>query len=182
MSRYYYLVTTLPTLDLDQELTITGTEFLDLCRTHLSKKDFKVISSLYDPSSGDIPIKNKTLLAWESFEQSLIHLLAEKRAEHLGLSEKETYKNTYGKTSAITEAVRKAMAENSPLMGEKILDAARIVFLEDIEVTHYFDLTKLIVYSLKLAILERHQHFDFEEGNEEFKRLLSNIKTSIGSY
>lgn len=179
MSSYYYLISTLPTLDPEKGLALTEAEFLVLCEKHLTRNDFRVISSV---TGAETDLPNSTLRAWLEFEQSLNHALAEERAQRLEHVKNEMYVNTFEKNPQIAEAVRKAVTEESPLLGEKILDAAKFAFLDDLEVNHFFDLTKLIVYYLKLRILEREQYFDFVRGDEEFKRLLSNIQTSIKSY
>lgn len=175
-------MSTLPVLDPEKELNIDENEFLELCATHLTKKDLQLISSLQGNAVDDKSVHNRTIDAWMEFSTGLQMELAQQRAELLDVPDKESYKRGHIISPLIRETVHRALSSSSPLESERILDAAKFAFLSELETNHHFDITKLIVFYLKLKILIRRQYFDFELGDEEFKRLLSNIKTSIKSY
>ncbi|MFH0827465.1 MAG: DUF2764 family protein, partial [Candidatus Omnitrophota bacterium] len=56
---------------------------------------------------------------------------------------------------AISHLALNAHRSPSLLEGERMLDAERWRFLDELSLGHYFDLDFLIVYLLKLLILER---------------------------
>ena len=55
----------------------------------------------------------------------------------------------------IAHLAMNAYRSPSPLEGERILDEARWQKLEELSFGHYFDLEFLLIYALKLLILER---------------------------
>ena len=59
--------------------------------------------------------------------------------------------------------------KKDPLEIEKEILLLRWNFLEDQEMGHFFDLSFLIIYYLKLQILERLFSFDKERGKERFE-------------
>ena len=52
------------------------------------------------------------------------------------------------------------------LEAEKLLDRTSWQFLDELEQGHYYDLEFLMVYGLKLKILERHQEYATSKGRE----------------
>jgi len=65
-------------------------------------------------------------------------------------------------------ALRAFVSEGNPLEIEKKLLHARWKFLEEKESEHYFDLEFLVIYFLKLQLLERMFTFDKEKGTQMF--------------
>lgn len=182
MAGYYYLVSTLPGLQLGMKSPLSVDEFLQMCRGNVKQKDLRLISWVFEHGPGDPVPKHKELRAWDEFDKSLIYILAQQRAERAGQVVSDAYQHSYGRYYTIMDAVKRALDDTSPLAAEKILDGARFACADGLEAGHHFDTTKLLMFALKLKIVTREQRFDFELGDEEFKRLLSNIKTSIKSY
>ena len=65
--------------------------------------------------------------------------------------------------------IAKAAETDDPLTGEKIIDRARWQYLEDLMQGYYFEFEVLLVYALKLKLLERYQAIGSERGRELFK-------------
>ena len=99
------------------------------------------------------------------------------RASRLGLSP-EVYlvdeENVYGTHRIATEAFK----IDSPLEAELYLISERLNYLDSLLVGHYFDITFLIIYYLKLQALERASYFDSEIGFENYKKIYKNILES----
>lgn len=182
MSGYYYLVATLPDLQLEVQPPLDASEFLRMCDGNVKPKDLKMISWVFDHGPEDPVPKQRALRAWDEFDKSLVYIMAQQRAERSGRAVTDAYEHSYGRYYTIMDTVKRALDDKSPLAAERILDAARFACADGLEAGHPFDTTKLLMYALKLKIVSREQRFDFELGDEEFKRLLSNIKTSIKSY
>ncbi len=65
------------------------------------------------------------------------------------------------------------------MKAEEYLNRERWIFLEELEVGHFFDLEKLIVYSIRLQLLERKKFFSMEKGKEHFLEMYEQIETAI---
>ena len=66
------------------------------------------------------------------------------------------------------------------------MNRGRWQFLEDIELGHDFDLERLLVYSIKLQLLERRESLTVEKGEERFQTMrlagVEKIKAGEGLY
>ena len=72
---------------------------------------------------------------------------------------------------------REAFEHDSPLAAEDILNWERWSYLEELELGHYFDTDKVLIYYLKLQLLTRIKSFNKEKGTEKFNNIIENIKT-----
>jgi hypothetical protein len=77
--------------------------------------------------------------------------------------------------TGIIEIAREAFAAPAPLDAELILNKARWEYLEMLEAGHYFDLGKLIIYFLRLQILQRKAQINTEKGKAVFGDVYSII-------
>ncbi len=180
VSSYYYLVSSLPSIQLESIPQMTCVDYIDICKMQLTQKDLDI---LLEVVKGDLStVKNETVEKWNLFSGALKFELALQRAERLEIKDTTPYISTDFSYPSIKDIVRNAISNSSPLEGERILNAAKLAYLDELEMNHYFNLTNIIVYYLRLSILERETSFDFNGGDAEFKRLLSNIQTSIKSY
>jgi hypothetical protein len=177
LAGYYYLVSSLPALRTDKKPPFTELEFLQLCRRQLSQKDMALLESVHEgqPNTGD----NKTLQRWEEFAQAMNTELAYHRAERKQVHDRDRYKRVGFCPANVRETIKKAVTADSPLDAEQMLLQAQLSFLDELSVNHYFDLTAILVYYLTLRMIIRSSYFDYDLGDQEFKHLLSNIKTSI---
>jgi hypothetical protein len=179
LASYYYLVSSLPALRTDKKPPFTEAEFMQLCARQLSDRDFSLLESLRD---GEQPAgRNTAVDRWNEFETSFSRELAFQRAERMQIHDKEKYERTGYIPANVRETIKKAVTADSPLDAEHMLLHMQFSFLDEISVNHYFDLTAVLVYYIKLRMIIRSSYFDYELGDQEFKRLLSNIKTSIKS-
>jgi Protein of unknown function (DUF2764) len=178
LDQYYYAVSSLPFLDIDIVPAITMEEFTNICKSSLMEKDFIIISriSLLEPKLMDSRIS--VIEKWISWEGTLRNEIAKLRAVSLDL-EPSSYLFEVESNSAAPGIAVNAFKLNSPLEAEHNLDLARWTFLDELETGHYFDIEKLIVYSLRLQILERKNMFTKENGNENFQKIYENIKEAV---
>lgn len=180
MATYYYLASTLPMLYPDGELPYTADSFVSLALPLLSVSDAKSLSELHQQGleSSLLEVVNQ----YYQFTEGLSALLASQRATELGWEQKADAPGLSFVNGEITRIVHSALSASSPLEAERLLDGAKFAFLEQLESGHYFDFTSLLVYYLKLTILEREAEFEQQAGEQEFRRLLKSIQTSITSY
>jgi hypothetical protein len=88
------------------------------------------------------------------------------RAKALGVPEEKHLRPVTGFDANVVGLVLRAIQDPSPFRVELNLLQIRWEYLEQNEVGHYFDLTALMIYGLKLQFLERIQDFKQERGQE----------------
>jgi hypothetical protein len=79
------------------------------------------------------------------------------------------------------QAARSAFQNESPLGVEKVLNRARWMYLDYLETGHFFDLEKLIVYKLKLEILEQKAKADRDKGREMYTTIMQHFEEKLVS-
>ena len=174
MGGYFYTVTSLPYISFDSGSVMPEEEFLYLCRNTLSGGDYDVLRKARFPSTPGSKTGNVTFDNYATGEQSLRAELAKLRAARKGL-ETESY-NKYGAYSAdIMEAARKAFGEESPLEAEMIILRALWALLDELEAGHMFDVDKLIVYYLKLQIINLKIKRNKKDGENMFSSVYESI-------
>ena len=159
-SKYYYLISSLPYLKIDNKLLITSDSFLGECSKWLALPDLALLSKIdlndFHPSQDDPPV----LGAWKEFDLQLRTDLAVARGQ---------------KQSAYNEkppsSVSSILSQENPLLMERELLRIRWSLLDELESGNYFDLNVLILYYLKLQILERLATFDKEKGQKRLDEI-----------
>ena len=168
---YVYLISSLPALHFEAKPPFSFEAFLSKCRDFIPQKDLEVLKSL---RSEELPQpRNQTLIKLSGFETLLRNELVKLRAVRKKIPpEKYLRPNGYSGISIYHIAIA-AQRNPSPLEAEKILDQARWDFLDELSLGHYFDLDFLIIYGLKLLILERWEKIN----NADKQALLENLIT-----
>ncbi|MBW2064795.1 MAG: DUF2764 family protein, partial [Deltaproteobacteria bacterium] len=150
-------------------------EFLESCALWVPGEDWGQLRlGLLDieriPQDG---VTNAFLRRWVSFENTLRNELVIWRARALGVGEEKYIRERPGFEPGVIEEVHNALQPASPYEKEIALLGIRWDFLAHMETGHYFDLTALIIYGLKLQILERIRGFSEEKGRSVLERILS---------
>lgn len=186
MGQYYYTVATLPMLFFESDNFPTLEDFLDPCSRLMSYKDYELLvgaTLLPDPSGFS---SNPTLRRWYGLETALRNELARQRAAQLN-REEQSYVRSIEEgedltgTRGIADTAREALTQESPLKAEMVLLRYRWSVLDELEVTHLFDVEKLIVYYLKLQILWRKRNFNREDGTNVFERTYNTVRRAVSS-
>jgi len=159
-NRYYYLISSLPYLRFEERPPITKEQFLSECRKWLDPTDLRDLNTAdikeLDIRSGDPEI----IKDWKSFDIALRENIADIRRSRKDASQEK-----------VPVSFKEVFKAKTPLLVEKRLDRMRWDFIEDREVDRHFDINTLLLYSLKLQILERHATFDQERGKAVFEGL-----------
>jgi len=159
-NKYYYLVSSLPLLVLEELHPITSERFVAECEKWLTPDELEIIKNIgldnYEISPDDPFI----LRQWKGFDSRLRKALAEVR-KMLKVSPQEP----------VPPFLRDVFKEPTPLAMEQHLAQRRWEFIDEAEFGYHFDLNRLILYYLKLKILERLASFDKEKGKEKFTEL-----------
>ncbi|HDQ45588.1 MAG TPA: DUF2764 family protein [bacterium] len=160
MDKYYYLVAQLPSLVFDRENPISVQTFLEEAEKWLSVSDFRALKQarLDDPEnrSGGPGVWRR----YGEFESRFRRELGQWRQALRDGS--ETRPDTFSPS---------LVKEGNPLEVEKKLLARRWEVIAEEEKDHHFDLGFLVLYYLKLQILQRLSVFDKEKGMEHFQTM-----------
>lgn len=161
MDKYYYLVSLLPTLYFDKEPEITMDFFLTEAEKWANRRDFDLLSGLDLDEVTSHPSDPQSLKAYKAIELAIRNdLVAWRREKRAGREHKP---------GAFPLS---AIKDSNPLQVEKNLLKLRWDFLTEKQLDHHFDLEALVLYRLKLEILERLAQYDREKGLEKYQTLL----------
>lgn len=177
MSQYYYAVAALPFLLFDQEQSADVEEFLDFCSRQLSEKDYSILSITKIEDFPAPHYSNPLVEEWQNWEKALRNALVFLRAQGLGIEPIDVVPSE--DFIEVQDIAREAFSQDSPLQAELVLLRARWTFLEEKEVGHFFDLEKLLIYYLKLQLLQRKNMFHKEYGKEQFDTLYEKIENNF---
>ena len=141
--------------------------WLDLCREQVSKDDHALLSRIsfeaLCPQAGDHALWR----AYAAWETALRNELARQRAQRHGI-DPEPFLRDAPFYSRLSSMVKEALGAGTPLETETALDRRRWDHLEELQTGTHFELGYLIVYRLKLLLLERKSQFRHEPGREAF--------------
>lgn len=170
--QYYYVIASLPYLSLNEKLPISKDDFLAICKKYLKKIDFSIIASvnLFDVEKHKAPLD--IIRRFFSWERGVRNALVKLRAERLGLDSDDFIRGDIS-DHLTGHFAEEAFNAASPLMAENILNKARWNYLDELEFGHYFDIEILVVFFIKLQILERMSSFDADEGRERLNAIVS---------
>jgi len=160
MDKYYYLAAQFPSLFFGKRPSISRDDFLSQARKWLSPDDFSIISGTGINNFSGIQTVSSILNAYSEFERKLL--------EELYLYRRARKTNSEYKLSL---DLGLDISKSSPLDVEKALLFFRWQFLEEQSLGHYFDLEFLVVYFLKLQVLEELFTFDKIIGKEKFEEI-----------
>jgi len=190
LSQYYYALSTLPALSLEQDIFPSPEKFLEICADWLSQKDLRLVhlSTLSPDTNGadEENVSNDVLVRWRTFESELRNEMAKLRGTRLK-RDTTTFLRTdesgvaFQGFGVVAELVRSAVGEPSPYLGEKILNQLRWSFLDELLVGHIFDAQALQVYYLKLQILARNSYFNLELGEKQFQKQYQSLSAKISA-
>jgi hypothetical protein len=176
LSAYYYAVAALPALSYTEQPAMEHEVFLDFLEDQLSPGDYALLEAVRygdtEPMTGDKPV----LKAWKRWERTLRNELVRYRASRRRKDPEDYFREGEETLGPVRTAKEVFDAEN-PLEGEERLDKSRWMYLEELETGHYFDLERVIIYSLKLQLLERRALRTREEGIAKFSDILEKVES-----
>lgn len=164
---YYYLIASLPMLAFNQASPFSYVDFLADCQRMLSEKDFEILkNATLDHDQSDDQSHVLTMLA--RVNSQLRNQWVRVRAKALDKDVLGYIREDSGFDREAVEAVQQALNATHPLEADQYLNRYRWQKFDEMSQGHFFDLDCLIVYALKLQILERHQLMTQEQGTKVF--------------
>lgn len=159
-NKYYYLVASLPYLSFDGEDFLSRDRFVEECGRWLSTGDMKQLLELdiRDPYVRDED--PELVKQWKEFDMGIREILSGIRRKDSRAALKE---NLYFSKEKIEG--------KNPFVAEKAIAKARWDFAEGEEPRYIFDINWLMLYHIKIQILERLARFDKERGEATFQKI-----------
>jgi hypothetical protein len=168
--------------------------FLDLCAEHLPARLNELVrNARLDPEDGK-NVEHPLLRHWYRWETALRNELVRLRAAAAGLDPvdyqralpRPDYENGGGDVVECELMAREVFAQDNPLIAEGALDRARWQILSSRELLHGFDEHRILVYALKLQILEKRATRTEEAGLARLDHIrqtaIEEIKSGEGLY
>lgn len=157
MASYYtYLIASLPMLHFGAKPALNLKDFSARCAELIADKDYQFIRRAVSTDgfalTGSLP---EALLRWKNFDLGLRNELAKVRSLRRKIDAAKFLRSATVFDMRLAHIAQAALRQTNILEAEKYLDFARWQELEEIASGHYFDLEFLLVYALKLSILER---------------------------
>ncbi len=173
---FYYNITALPTIWLGEKVPISEEKFLQFAEDTLQPEDYHVLSKSrlgFSEPTGFVFADQ--ILSWE---KELRLELAKARLAKLKFEPPRPLPDSDGR-HVLLEKARTALAMDSPLEAECYLNNLRWCFIEEMGVSHFFDLEALIVYYFKLQIALRQEKFQKDLGREAFEKTYAAVTESF---
>lgn len=169
---YYYLVASLPHLKFGAVPPLTRGQFLSRCAGQVSAAHYRVLAGVERFQARPTKTGLALLDRWHERERALRNALASARAKRLGIAA-AAHLRDFRPDPRLAGIAQRVITLDSPLAADEELDRVRWRFLEDLAFGRYFDLETLVVYLLKLRILERRARFDPVAGATLLDRMLA---------
>lgn len=172
MASYYYLISSLPTLNSDGEMPMSYEDFLLCCQGNVSEETYRRLEELTLMSS-----EGPLLKEWAATYGMLAKELNFQRSQALG----KQYPSGFDKDALNVQMASAAINAKNPLEAEQILLDYEFELLDTLVGLHMFDEHVLFGYALKLKLLERKSCFEKEKGQAEFRNLFEQAQQRVYS-
>lgn len=173
---YYFLIASLPALEIDAPPPMTVAQFDSLLEEYLTERQQKKIFAY--AGKKDYPSTCSIYRQMIQFEEYLRVGIARKRAERAGIQfSADEPDETYGE---IDFGLAHAASCTNPLEREYIIDRLRWARLEELALGHDFDFDALCIYRVQLFIVNKYAAFCRETGTVNFSAALENISSKAG--
>lgn len=152
-SYYIYLISSLPMLHFPSKPPFSFERFIEICADKISQDDIDLLKLVREGRVYAGP--QATLKKWRAFDTALRNELVKIRASRKHLDPLKYLRGEDYIEPYISRIAMAAYRNPSIMEAERLLDQEKWRCLDELALGHYFDLDFLIVYALKLLILER---------------------------
>lgn len=159
---YYYLVASLPSVELDGKLPWTAAEFLRACENALESEDLAEVMMALE--GREAKSRQESLRRWHWRETQLRNAVARHRASNLGGEQLSIPREHAEFDVGIERGVSEAMRLSDPLKREKALDLLRWRMAEEMATGEPFGLGAVLGHALKLRLASRWHSMGEEQG------------------
>ena len=163
----YFLISSLPLLNLGQAPRITAEGFLAVCREQLGDgANMGAVEALMTSKPSTHPF----VTAWRNKDTALRNAIVKARADNADPA--QWLRPVLGDDdSEIERLVEEAFRQSDPLRQENALDKARWILVEGLQGLDPTDIKVVLAYAVKLSLALRWAALDAERGRETFNTL-----------
>ncbi len=147
----YYLIASLPALEMERAPALAPDAFAALCREHLAPAEAEAAAALAEGRDSDHPYAS----AWRNAETLLRNAAARQRALRRGADAARHQRPASGCDIRIERAVEEAFQAPDPLQRERQLDTLRWRLAEELQGLDPLDVRVVLAYALKLRLAGR---------------------------
>ena len=158
-----YLLSSLPTLQLDAPAPITTEAFVAACRDQLSAADAAAAEALLTDAACDHPF----VTTWRD-RDTICAMPPPTSARLAGTDASRWLRPEQGCDTRIGNLVEDAFDEKDPLQREKALDRIRWLVAEELQGPDPLNVKNVFAYAIKLAIVARWTARTPEQGQAAF--------------
>lgn len=166
----YYLIASLPALDMEHAPVLTSDAFDVLCREHLAPADAAAAAALATGEPSDHPYAR----AWHNLETLVRNAIARQRALRQSADIAQHQRPASGYDVRLERAVEEAFQAPDPLQRERQLDALRWRLAEELQGLDPLDVRVVLAYALKMRLAGRWAARTFEAG-----RIVADALTNV---
>ena len=176
MPAYYtYLISSLPMLNFSAGAPFSLEDFFSKCKNLIPEEEIEILRGACQQDIFSLAaVGIASLKQWGNFEIALRNELVRARAGRKKIDPLKFLRLPDSPQAEISHLAMIAYRSTSILEGEKILDQGRWNFLEILSLGHYFDFDYLLIYGLKLKILERWDKIQKADREDLLKAVVSN--------
>lgn len=170
---YEYFIASLPLLNFTGKAPLSCPQFIERAKDFISEVDACVLNKVLHADELATGCLCPTFAQWIDFNRRLRNEVVKIRASRKHVDPLKYLRGDSFSDGWLAHAVSAAHRNPSLIEAERQLDGLRWQFLEELEAGHYFDLDVLVVYLLKLRILERWAMADTVEKEKLLEGALS---------
>ncbi|UGQ15805.1 MULTISPECIES: DUF2764 family protein [unclassified Borrelia] len=176
LSPYYYVMSSLPYLDIKSGMVWSVSDFFKNVEIALGQQDFVFLKNLseFGAARGSFGVIDCFL----DFEEKMKYALACIRAEKLGLS-RDVYLESSYFSGYFLGILKVICLKEDPFEVELGLDMLKWQFLTDLEVGNEFNFERLVIYFLKLMIVSRRSLFVEKLGERNFADICQKLSIDM---
>ncbi len=164
-SDFFYFISSLPLLRFGEKALLTYESFLSSSRDCLSEQEATVLASLKlcpsEQAVSALPVIEK----WYAEETYLRNLVIVFRARSRKREAARWQRESSEYSGQLIKRIEEIMALPNAWEKEQALDLIRWQRLDELGAGHLFDFPAVIVYALRLLILEKHRLREEEAGS-----------------
>lgn len=176
-SDFFYLLSSLPLLRRNETPPLSYDDFMRQCREQLAANDLLQIelAQLLPPADAQA-VRAPLLRDWYAWETFVRNILAEARARRKRIESARFQRPTDYFQPSDRKRVEEIFALSGAEEREVALLQLRWEHLDELESGHYYDLGVLLVYALRLQLLQRQASQESEAGGKRCQELLEGLQ------
>lgn len=154
---YTYLISSLPMLQFGAKPPFTANSFIEYCRGLIGQEELNLLQEIFSNPMGISSSYSSLFNVYKESERQLRNELVKLRAGRKKIDPNKYIRGEDSADAYIGHAASLSYRNPSILEGERTLDQKRWEILDNLALGHYFDFDLLVIYALKLLIMQKWQ-------------------------